>query len=261
MDNLTICTIQMDITWEKPAKNYLKIENLLAKISQPIDLILLPEMFTTGFSMDAARVAELHHDTGMASLRWMRQQAKKHGAVLAGSIATQVDGDFFNRLYWVKPSGEYSIYDKHHLFEFAGENEQYTAGESILIEELKGWKILPLICFDLRFPTWSRNYLNRGIANYDLLIYVANWPEKRRKHWQKLLEARAIENQSYVVGVNRVGKDHNGHSYAGDTVVLDYLGDNMSTHLEGEEGFLITVLSKSRLNRYRQKFPVLKPLE
>lgn len=257
MEDLIVCTLQYDILWENPKGNYAKIEELLSKINEPVDLIVLPEMFTTGFSMDAARVAEKHDENKMATLLWMRQMANKYQAIITGSVATEDNGKFYNRLYWVTPSGKYSMYNKKNLFAYAGENKKYTAGKNKLLEEIKGWKILPLICFDLRFPLWSKNQLKNKQPQYDLLLYVANWPQKRRLHWQKLLLARAIENQAYLVGVNRVGKDNNNIQYIGDSAVIDFMGDYLSSHDEYSESIIITQLKKSSLNAYRKVFPVL----
>ena len=258
MSDLILCTLQLDLVWENPQANREKTERLLQQVGKDVDLIVLPEMFTTGFSMDAPRIAEKHDYSTMESLRWMKKTAKTKGAVITGSIAVEDGGEYFNRLYWVEPSGKFSFYDKHHLFAFAGEDKHYTAGKNKIIVEIKGWKILPLICFDLRFPEWSRNKLVENSPQYDLLLYVANWPERRSEHWKKLLLARAIENQCYMAGVNRVGKDDNGIRYRGDSAIIDYLGKYVLSHPEFEESIKVATLNKSSLVKYRKVFPVLR---
>lgn len=257
MKDLTICTVQFDIIWENPEGNFSKLEKLFEDINQPIDLLILPEMFTTGFSMDAKHIAEKHDPKTMDSLNWMRKMAKKYDSVIAGSIAIECQNKYYNRMYWVKPTGEFSYYDKHNLFAFAGEDEDYTPGNSHLVESINGWNIMPLICFDLRFPVWSKNSKKEDKPKYDLLFYSANWPETRRTHWQKLLMARSIENQSYVAGVNRTGKDGNGFSYTGDSVIIDFMGDVLTHHKDYSESIKIQILSKKGLNNYRKRFPVL----
>jgi len=257
IEDLVVCTVQYDVLWEDSKGNFGKIETLLSEITKSVDLIVLPEMFTTGFSMDAQRIAEKHDENDLASLQWMRKIAERYDAIIVGSIAVQDQDKFYNRLYWVKPSGKVSYYDKKNLFAYAGEDEYYSAGNKKLIETINGWKIQPLICFDLRFPTWSKNSMVNELPQYDLLIYAANWPQKRRLHWQKLLLARAIENQSYVIGVNRVGKDENGIQYIGDSVVIDFMGEYITTHPDFQESVCVTRLTKSSLNNYRKAFPVL----
>lgn len=256
MENLSICTVQTDIVWENPIANQVYLEELI-QFDEAVDLIVLPEMFTTGFTINPAKIAE-HHDEKMDSFVWMKKMAQSKNAVMTGSIVVEDQGKYYNRLYWVKPSGEYSYYDKHNLFAFAGEDKEYCAGNTRLIEDIKGWKIMPLICFDLRFPSWARNKIdNDGKPTYDLLLYVANWPAKRRIHWQKLLEARAIENQCYVAGINRVGEDPNGLKYIGDTTVIDFFGEEIIKHNDGQSSILITRLEKTKLDAYRKSFPIL----
>jgi predicted amidohydrolase len=214
------------------------------------DLIVLPEMFTTGFTMEPEAVAEPANGPTVA---WMREQAAKLGAVITGSIATR-DGDgYYNRLVWMRPDGTHETYDKRHLFRMAREHDHYSPGTRRLVVELKGWKILPLVCYDLRFPVWSRNKIGAD-GGYDVLLYVANWPERRRYPWQTLLKARAIENLSYCIGVNRVGKDGTGINYTGDSAAIDYLGQPMTAPSEQE--FVTTVaLEKAALDEFRAKFP------
>lgn len=206
-------------------------------------------MFTTGFSMDAASQAEKPEGE---TVQWMRELAKQKNAAVCGSLIIEDDGAYYNRLFWVEPSGKLSSYNKRHLFQYAGEGDHYTAGTERIVVEYLGWRICPLICYDLRFPVWSRN---RG--DYDLLIYVANWPNKRRKHWNALLAARAIENQSYTVGVNVFGVDGNGHEYDGDSAIIGFDGQRLE-HLNGQAGILSATIDKESQDRYRQKLPFLK---
>jgi len=216
MKDLRITTIQADLIWEDKKANLKMFDQKIAAITTHTDLIILPEMFTTGFSMNAASLAE---DMDGETKQWMAKKAKEKNAVITGSFIAKENGHFYNRLVWMQADGEYQVYDKRHLFGLANEDANYTAGTQKLIVELKGWKICPLICYDLRFPVWSRN-----VENYDLLIYMANWPNKRSNAWKALLTARAIENQAYTIGVNRIGNDGMGANYSGDTRVVDYLG-------------------------------------
>ena len=203
MKDLQIAIIQTDILWEDIEGNLKKFSKLISTIDQSVDLIVLPEMFSTGFSMRSNEMAESMD--GKAVL-WMKEMASSTNACITGSVIIKDMGKNYNRLIWATPNGEVSHYDKRHLFRMSKEQEHFSAGEKKLIVELKGWKICPLICYDLRFPVWARNK-----ENYELLIYVANWPAPRKKVWETLLQARAIENISYVVGVNRIGEDGNGY--------------------------------------------------
>ncbi|MFL5754547.1 MAG: nitrilase-related carbon-nitrogen hydrolase, partial [Bacteroidia bacterium] len=216
MSNLTITIVQSPLHWEAPDANLSMFNKKLDTITEATDLIVLPEMFTTGFAVEREHVAEEQEGKG---LQWMRKKAKEKNCVITGSIAVKENGKLYNRLYWVEPDGNYKHYDKRHLFRMAKENNFFTPGERKIICELKGWKICPLICYDLRFPVWSRNKWTREEggesrditlkADYDVLIYVANWPEVRSFPWKSLLIARAIENQCYTIGVNRIGADGN----------------------------------------------------
>ncbi len=219
-------------------------------ISENTDLVILPEMFTTGFSMQATTLAE---EPRGETLNWMISEAKKHTIAITGSIIVREKERFYNRLYFVFPNGDFKHYDKRHTFTLAGEHLTYTAGKEQLIIDYKGWKIFPLICYDLRFPVWARN-----TQEYDLVLYVANWPVKRIAAWDALLKARAIENMAYCVGVNRVGLDGKGHEYSGHSAVFDVLGKQIST-TDFEKEFVETVsLSKEYLNNQRRQLQFLK---
>ena len=220
-ENLYISLIQADIAWEDKEANFEQYERLIESISGRKEIVILPEMFATGFSMAAARLAE--NMEGL-TINWMRSMAQKHRIILTGSVIIESEGKFYNRLVWMQPDGNYGYYDKRHLFGYAGEDLHYTPGDNRLIVQVNGWKICPLVCYDLRFPVWSRNQLQEGEAAYDVLLYVANWPRKREIAWKTLLQARAIENLSYCVGVNRVGEDGSGFSYGGTSSVFDPLG-------------------------------------
>jgi len=212
MNPLKVTLLQAKIAWQDPAANLTHYAGMLENIG-PTDLIILPEMFTTGFTMDPATNAET---MGGTAVRWMAERAKAHQAVVTGSLVIEEAGEYYNRLIWMRPDGTCATYNKRHLFAMAGEHEHYVAGRERLVVELNGWRICPMVCYDLRFPVWARND-----DAYDLLIYTANWPNRRSYDWNTLLKARAIENQCYVVAVNRVGTDANGHEYNGDSCVID----------------------------------------
>lgn len=250
MRPLTITIIQSHLQWENPIANRLNFSEKIQSISENTDLVVLPEMFTTGFSMQATTLAE---EPQGETLNWMISEAKKHTIAITGSIIVREEERFYNRLYFVFPTGDFKHYDKRHTFTLAGEHLTYTAGKEQLVVDYKGWKIFPLICYDLRFPVWARNS-----QEYDLVLYVANWPVKRITAWDTLLKARAIENMSYCVGVNRVGLDGKGHEYNGHSAVFDVLGQQISTK-NFEKEFVETVsLSKEYLNDQRQKLQFLK---
>ncbi|MEZ0608040.1 amidohydrolase [Fibrella sp. WM1] len=248
--------IQTALHWHDPVANRAMLEETLFNLPEPTDLIVLPEMFTTGFTMDAAAVAE---PMNLTTFRWLRQLAQQTNAAITGSYVVQeggkADRQFYNRLVWMEPDGTFATYDKRHLFRMAGEEKTYTAGTSRLIRTWRGWRICPLICYDLRFPVWSRN---RPIASdqldYDLLLYVANWPAPRQTAWDTLLQARAIENLSYVAGVNRVGTDGNGHPYTGGTALIDFKGEVLFRQYDTEVVHQQT-LSLDDLRAFRVKFP------
>lgn len=247
MTNLKITTIQSPLSWEKPEANRNYFEEKINRVVQESDLIILPEMFTTGFSMDAERLAE---PMDGESVSWLKRMAQKASKTICGSLIIEDGGNYYNRLIWMRPDGSFETYDKRHLFRMADEHHYYTGGKERLIIELKGWRICPMICYDLRFPVWSRNN-----NEYDLLIYVANWPEVRQNAWSSLLIARAIENLSYVVGVNRIGEDGKQISYSGDTAIIDFKGNKISTTKAFEEKVETTELSMNELHDFREKFP------
>jgi predicted amidohydrolase len=254
---LHITLLQANQVWENPTANLDKFEKELSKAGKT-DLIVLPEMFSTGFSMNPKQLAEPMNG---ASMNWMHQQALKHQAVVTGSLIITEKGKFFNRLIWMNPDGSFHHYDKRHLFSFANEQEHYAAGNDRLIVALKGWRICPLICYDLRFPVWSRNLVMNGDAKtiaYDLLIYVANWPEARSSAWMNLLEARAHENQTYVAGLNRVGNDGNGIYHSGNSMVIGPKGNTITSLKPGQEGILQSALSFEELETFRSKFTAWK---
>lgn len=249
--------IQSELVWEDPAENRMRFERHFDKITGSPDVVVLPEMFTTGFSMNAAEVAEMHHPDNMTTLNWMRSWAKKLNAVITGSVAVSEEQLYYNRLYWVLPDGRFNTYDKRHTFSLAGEHKTYHHGQSRIIEEWRGWKICPLICYDLRFPVWSRNGIEENQPLYDVLIYVANWPEVRREPWNKLLLARAIENQCFVAGINRVGTDGSGHDYSGDSVAISPKGEIIAACTPHKEEVVHVLFSAQELSDFREKFPVL----
>lgn len=244
MPNLLVALVQLDILWQQPEENRKKIDRLLSSVS--VDLIVLPEMFTTGFTMQAAENAEMMDGE---TVEWMRQLAKNKNAVVTGSLIICDQSDYYNRLIWMNPDGSYTYYDKRHLFRMAGEDEHYREGGSKIFPIVKGWRICPLICYDLRFPVWSRNQ-----NNYDLLIYVANWPKARELAWKSLAKARAIENLSPVVFVNRTGSDNNGVEYSGGSMAYDEKGNELIDSVE-EERVVTFQLNFNQLKEFRNKFP------
>ncbi len=250
MDDLKVSIIQADLIWENPEANCHAFDEKLGQLSEETDLIVLPEMFNTGFSLESKKLAESMDGPTVA---WMKTVAAKRQCVLTGSVIIEEDGKFFNRLIWVRPDGSISHYNKRHLFRMAGEHHNFSAGKSRTIVELKGWRINLQVCYDLRFPVFSRN---RADDQYDAMIYVANWPEIRRKPWSQLLYARAVENQCYIIAVNRVGEDGNKIPYSGDSIVINPKGEPM-TEVPPSQEFTTTVsLSLSSLNAFRDKFPV-----
>lgn len=248
MQNLRVSIVQANLHWEDKAANLDAFDRRLAPLTGLTDLIVLPEMFTTGFSMNPAPLAE---PTDGPTLEWMAQQASATGAVITGSFIAQVENRYYNRLVWMQPDGVYATYDKRHLFTLAGEHRHYAPGNNRLVVEWKGWKILPLICYDLRFPVWSRN-----TVGYDLLLYVANFPERRNHAWKSLLLARAVENQSYTIGVNRVGADGHDVYHSGDSMLVDYQGQILY-QLSHHEGVFTTSLARNLQLNFREKFNFL----
>lgn len=250
--NLSISMVQTRLHWQNPQQNLEWLEGRLELITGKTDIIVLPEMFTTGFSMNAPQLAERMDGTAM---NWMQQMAAKKDAVLVGSMMMKEGSNYFNRLVWMHPDGRYEHYDKRHLFRMANEQEHYKSGSNRVIFQHKGWRICPLICYDLRFPVWSRNRLIGNYYDYDVLIYVANWPERRAHAWKSLLVARAIENQAYVVGVNRIGTDGNDVSYSGDSAIIDFTGERLSRTERFGDRCETVVISRDELDHFRNSFP------
>lgn len=244
---MRIAAIQSDIIWRESSANRMNFESIIESLSD-VDLVVLPEMFTTGFCTDPRGTAE-KADT--ETLQWMKELSKKGGFAMAGSVAVEQDGKYYNRLYFVKPDGNWEKYDKHHLFTFAGEHNNYTAGDERVVVEYNGWKILLQICYDLRFPIYSRNK-----KDYDIAIYVASWPSVRIDPWITLLKARAIENLSYVIGVNRVGNDPNCQ-YCGGSMIHDFKGVPMCDEALDKEEVLVAEFKKDELDNFRAIFPAL----
>ena len=249
-NSLKIALIQSEIIWENPEKNRINFAKKIATIKEDLDLIILPEMFTTGFTMNPYDVAETMKGE---TINWLKNLAAEKNTAITGSLIIKENNNFYNRLVFVFPTGEIHTYDKRHTFTLAGEHQVYTAGNKKLIVDYKGWKICPLICYDLRFPVWSRN-----VESYDLLIYVANWPKPRINAWNTLLKARAIENMSYCIGVNRIGKDENNYEYTGSSTAFDGLGEQISTTKPNEIRTEIITLKKESLVKTRDKFQFLK---
>jgi predicted amidohydrolase len=252
MQDLKISIIQSDIHWEDIGANLAMFEEKIWQIG-PTDVIVLPEMFTTGFTMKASKLAE---HMNMRTFKWMKQMADQTGALVLGSFIAMVHDRYYNRLLWMEPGGQFKTYDKRHLFRMADEHHTYSPGESLLIGHWKGWRICPLVCYDLRFPVWSRNRWNATLKkmSYDVLVYVANWPQVRAAAWKTLLDARAIENLSFVVGVNRVGTDGNGVEYNGNSAVIGPKGDPIF-QVEGEEAIKTVELNAHSLQAFRDRFP------
>lgn len=249
MENLRVSLVQSALYWENKASNLEQFAEKLAPLGGHSDLIILPEMFTTGFSMNPEKLAE---SMDGRTMQWLTQQAKALNAVVTGSFIVNENQKYFNRLIWMRPDGTFEWYDKRHLFTYADEHLHYTAGKQRLVVEWLGWKICPLICYDLRFPVWSRN-----TDAYDVLIYVANFPERRSHAWKSLLIARAIENQAFTIGVNRVGTDGNDIYYVGDTSLIDYNGQ-LIHQVSQLENIFTTSLSYASLKDFRKRFAFLQ---
>ncbi|TXD52447.1 MULTISPECIES: nitrilase family protein [unclassified Polaribacter] len=248
-NELHIVGIQADLFWENPSKNRSSFDEKINSLPANTDLIVLPEMFTTGFTMNPQKVAEKMDGP---SITWMQKIALEKKVALTGSLVIEQNNNYYNRLVFVHPSGKTETYDKKHSFTLAGEDKVYTSGNQRLIVTYKGWKICPLICYDLRFPVWARN-----TENYDILIFMANWPVTRIKAWETLLKARAIENMSYVIGVNRTGIDKNNYEYSGNSLVVDYLGEELSSLQKSEVGIVTATISKANQNEIRKKLGFL----
>jgi len=256
---MRLTIVQSSLQWESPDANRLMFAQKLAPLRSHTDLVLLPEMFTTGFSMNTAGLGESMEGP---TLHWMRALSNDLNAVVTGSFICKANGQYFNRLVWMRPDGQWEVYDKKHLFGLSNEHVHYTAGQKRLVTEWLGWRICPLICYDLRFPVWSSNVAVSAVSDpqeqvYDLLIYAANWPARRGHHWRSLLTARAIENQSFVAGVNVFGKDGSGLEYTGDSAIIDFAGQTIC-QISGQEGLFTAELSLSDLRAYRQQLPFLQ---
>jgi omega-amidase len=265
MEHLYVTLIQSDLAWEDKTTNLRRFEEKINAIKEKTEIVILPEMFSTGFSMRPKELAETMEGP---TIEWMKRVSNSKKIILAGSVIIKEGNDYFNRLVWMLPNGQYGFYDKRHLFGYAEEDQHYAAGSKRFIASAKGWKIHLLVCYDLRFPVWARqrtsppNPLSQGegenvAPEYDLLVYVANWPERRVHAWKTLLQARAIENQCYVIGVNRVGDDGNKIHYSGESMVVDPMGEVLYTRKDVEDCFTIA-LDKDHLETVREKLPFLK---
>ena len=264
MSTLNITTIQADLHWEDRSANLRMFEEKINSVKEKMQVVVLPEMFNTGFSMNPVLLAEEMDGT---TVEWMKNIASSKNIIVTGSVIIEDEGNYYNRLIWMQPNGQYGFYDKRHLFAYAGEHEHYAPGRKRLVASVKGWRILLLVCYDLRFPVWSRQAIysripggdgtGPGEPEYDVMIYVANWPERRIHAWKTLLQARAIENQCYVVGVNRTGKDGNDISYNGESMIIDAMGETLYTKANEEDIFTIT-LQREKLEETRRKLPFLK---
>ncbi len=246
---MKVLIVQTTLHWEQPEINRAHIANLISEKASEADLVVLPEMFTSGFTMNPKLVAEtMQGDT----IKWMRKLSQQYQTAITGSLVILENGHYYNRLVFVHPNGDIDQYDKRHTFTLAREHENYTAGTQQVIINYMGWRICPLICYDLRFPVWSRN-----TQNYDILLYVANWPEPRVNAWDALLKARAIENMAYCIGVNRVGKDGNDHNYVGHSGVYDVLGHKIDKLILESENVALVTLEKEHVQSTRAKLRFL----
>ncbi len=253
MQSLKIAYIQADLYWENPEANMAHFDQLFNRLKQENDLIVLPETFTTGFPVDPKRFAQPLDGTAM---HWMAKRAASLDSVICGSILLEQQGRFTNTLVWMRPNGRYELYAKRHVFRMGGEHQLIDPGNYLLTVELKGWRIRPMICYDLRFPVWSRNSYRNGVWGYDLALYVSSWPTVRSYPWKQLLIARAIENQACVLGVNRVGEDGLGNSYTGDSALIDAKGYYVSQAATSEEEIVESELDPKHLLEFREKFMV-----
>ncbi len=251
MSTLNFTLVQSNLIWENREANLKMFEEKINSLHGHHEIVVLPEMFSTGFSMKPSQFAEKLTGT---SLQWMKEIAATKKIILTGSLMIQEDNHYYNRLIWMQPDGQFGYYDKRHLFSYGGEDKDFTPGSKRFIAQVKGWKICTMICYDLRFPIWNR--MNKE-DEYDVLVVIANWPNKRMTAWQTLLRARAIENQSYVIGVNRVGEDGNGLIYNGGSCVIDPLGEILYEKLNDEDIFSIS-LNKDDILKVRNNFPFQK---
>jgi predicted amidohydrolase len=257
MSTLTVTIIQTNLYWEQKADNLQMLEAKINSVSERTELVILPEMFSTGFSMKPEMLADTMDGE---TIGWMKRISARKKIIITGSFIIKEGEHYYNRLIWMLPNGQYGMYDKRHLFAYANEHQHYTGGNRRLIASAKGWKINLQVCYDLRFPVWARqssSATKAGDLEYDVLVYVANWPEKRSHMWRTLLQARAIENQSYCIGVNRVGNDGNGIYHSGDSMVISPLGEVLYHKAHDEDVFTIT-LNKGDLQTVREKMPFWK---
>ena len=252
-DQLHVVGIQTDLFWENPTKNIAAFEEKINSLPENTDLVVLPEMFTTGFTMNPKNIAEKIDGN---TISWLQEIAVKKQLAITGSIVIQKKNKYYNQLVFVHPTGKVETYTKRHSFTLAGEDKVYTSGSEKLIVTYKGWKICPLICYDLRFPVWARN-----TENYDLLLFMANWPVKRIKAWDTLLKARSIENMCYTIGVNRTGLDANNYNYSGNSLITDYLGEEISNLPENKVGIVSATISKKRQDTLREKLGFLNDMD
>ncbi|MCK5825288.1 MAG: amidohydrolase [Ichthyobacteriaceae bacterium] len=253
MSELRIALIQTHIFWENPKKNIEELTIKVNSIDNNVDIIILPEMFSTGFTLNSE--TEKHSMNGK-TVNWMKEMANTKDCAIVGSLIIEENGRLYNRALFVYPDGEISYYDKKHLFTLANEHKNFTAGSTRTFISYKNWKILPLTCYDLRFPEWSRN-----TNNYDLLIYVASWPERRKEAWKSLLKARAIENLTYVAATNRVGLDGNDIRFSGNSTIIDFQGKTIADTEEYEEDIIISTIKKEDQIIFRTKFPFLDDMD
>ncbi len=252
MQDLKVTLIQSPIHWENPKANREMFEEKINRITEPADIIVLPEVFTTGFTMYPSGCAESYKGE---TFQWMKHLAKEKDSVLVGSMPTLDNEKYYNRMIWMQPDGSFYKYDKKHLFTFAGETKNFTPGKDKVVVEYKGWKILLLICYDLRFPVWCKNnYSPEQGFEYDCIINIANWPAIRSQPWSILLMARAIENQAYVVGVNRTGKDGKGVDHSGDSALISPTGETLSNIKPNEEAAETITMNRKHLDDFREKF-------
>lgn len=259
MEKLIFTTIQSNLHWENKSANLEMFEKKILGINEKTNIVLLPEMFSTGFSMQPELFAETMDGE---TVNWMRHLSKQKNIILGGSIMVFENGEYFNRFVWMQPNGQYGYYDKRHCFSLAEEDQHYASGNKRTIASVGGWKINLQICYDLRFPVWSRQQLqqneqNEFLPEYDVLVYVANWPERRNHAWKTLLQARAIENQCFVIGVNRIGNDGSNIYHSGDSMVVDPLGEVLYHKAHDEDVHTITI-EKSKLADIRSRLPFWK---
>jgi omega-amidase len=253
MENLKVTVFQAYLYWENIDKNLQNISLRLSTIREKTNLVILPEMFNTGFTMDAERLAEPMNGKTM---KWMQKTAAQYNCVITGSIIIKDNDKYYNRLIWMRPDSSFECYDKRHLFALGKEHETYTPGDKRLIVELNGWKICPMICYDLRFPVWTRNV----DGEYDLLLIVANWPERRALHWRTLIPARAIENQAYVIAVNRVGHDGNEVYHSGDSTCISPMGDVVYYKRDEDDLYTFPIIAEE-VKKVRRALPFLKDMD